>query len=451
MSLKAEHWKCALVYGLGISGKAAARLLRSRAVEVVGMDRRAAEDLELGDLASDPGVELHLGEEPELLPAGVDALVISPGVPPGQPLLLAARQAGLPIVAEVELASWYLSGPIVGITGSNGKSTTTALTGELLRASGFDVEVCGNIGLPLSACVEGEAGRIFVTELSSFQLEGIDGLRPRAAGLLNLAADHLDWHGGEDAYFAAKKAIFRNQTADDSAVLNADDSRVAAIETEAHRRAFSRTAPVQDGCYVEGDIVVEVAPGEAPRALFSCDDLALEGEHNLENAMAAALLSRAMGADGSAFPAALALFRGLPHRVEQVGDRLGVKWIDDSKATNFAATLRSLDAFPDRSVHLILGGRNKGGDAALLAEVAGRKVKRIYLVGEAAEDFRSALAGIVPCEMAVHLPQAVDSAARRAVEGDVVLLSPACASFDQYRNFNERGDHFQQLVGALNG
>lgn len=167
--------------------------------------------------------------------------------------------------------------------------------------------------------------------------------------------------------------------------------------------------------------------------------------------MAAALLSRAMGADGSAFPAALALFRGLPHRVEQVGDRLGVKWIDDSKATNFAATLRSLDAFPDRSVHLILGGRNKGGDAALLAEVAGRKVKRIYLVGEAAEDFRSALAGIVPCEMAVHLPQAVDSAARRAVEGDVVLLSPACASFDQYRNFNERGDHFQQLVGALNG
>lgn len=449
--MKAEHWKRALVYGLGISGKAAARLLRSRAVEVVGMDRRAAEDLELGDLASDPGVELHLGEEPELLPAGVDALVISPGVPPGQPLLQAARQAGLPIVAEVELASWYLSGPIVGITGSNGKSTTTALTGELLRASGFDVEVCGNIGLPLSACVEGEAGRIFVTELSSFQLEGIDSLRPKAAGLLNLAADHLDWHGGEDAYLAAKKAIFRNQTADDSAVLNADDSRVAAIETEAHRRAFSRTAPVQDGCYVEGDIVVEVAPGEAPRALFSCDDLALEGEHNLENAMAAALLSRAMGADGSAFPAALALFRGLPHRVEQVGDRLGVKWIDDSKATNFAATLRSLDAFPDHSVHLILGGRNKGGDAALLAEVAGRKVKRIYLVGEAAEDFRSALAGVVPCEMAVHLPQAVDSAARRAVEGDVVLLSPACASFDQYRNFNERGDHFQQLVGALNG
>jgi UDP-N-acetylmuramoylalanine--D-glutamate ligase len=449
--LEAENWNRALVYGLGISGKAAARLLRTRGVEVVGVDRRAAEDLELGDLVSDPGVELHLDEEPELLPAGVDAVVISPGVPPGQPLLQAARQAGLPAVAEVELASWYLNGPVVGITGSNGKSTTTSLTGELLRASGFNVEVCGNIGLPLSACVDGKAGRIFVTELSSFQLEGIEGLRPRAAGLLNLAADHLDWHGGEDSYFAAKKAIFRNQTADDSAVLNGDDSRVAALDVEAHRRVFSCAAPVQDGCYVEGDTVVEVAPGEAPRALFSRDDLALEGEHNLENAMAAALLSRAMGADESTFPAALKLFRGLPHRVEAVGDRQGVQWIDDSKATNFAATLRSLDGFPDHSVHLILGGRNKGGDAASLAGVAGRKVKRIYLVGEAAEGFRRVLAGIAPCEMAGDLPRAVDSAARRAVDGDVVLLSPACASFDQYRSFNERGDHFQQLVEALNG
>lgn len=451
MSLEAENWQRALVYGLGISGKAAARLLRSRGVAVVGVDRRSFQDLDLGDLADDPGVELHLGQEFERLPIGVDAVVISPGVPPDQPLLQAARRAGLPVVAEVELASWYLSGPVVGITGSNGKSTTTALTGDLLRASGFDVEVCGNIGLPLSACVEGEAGRIFVTELSSFQLEGIDRFRPRAAGLLNLADDHLDWHGNQDAYFAAKKAIFRNQTADDSAVLNADDSRVEALEVEAHRRLFSRTAPVADGCYIEGDIVVEVVPGEAPRALFSRDDLTLEGEHNLENAMAAALLSRAMGADGSAFPAALALFRGLPHRVEQVGERRGVKWIDDSKATNFAATLRSLEGYPDGSVHLILGGRNKGGDAAELSEIAGRKVKRVYLVGEAAEDFGRVLAGSVPCEIAGDLDQAVELAARKVVEGDVVLLSPACASFDQYRDFNQRGDHFQQLVEGLHG
>ena len=449
--MAAEHWKRVLVYGLGVSGQAAARLLRSRGIEVVGLDRRPAEALELGGLESDPGVELHLGREPESLPVGLDAMVISPGIPPGRPLVRAAQQAGLPVVAEVELASWYLTGPVVGITGSNGKSTTTALTGELLRASGFEVEVCGNIGLPLSACVDGDAGRIFVTELSSFQLESIDRLRPRAAALLNLAADHLDWHGGEDSYFAAKKAIFRNQTPEDSAVLNADDSRVAVTETEGHRRAFSRLAPVSDGCYVEGDIVVEVTPGEPPRALFNCDDLALEGEHNLENAMAAALLSRAMGADGEAFAGVLARFRGLPHRVEQVADRQGVKWIDDSKATNFAATLRSLDGFPDSSVHLILGGRNKGGDAASLAEVAARKVKRIYLVGEAAEEFHAALAGIVPCELAVSLPPAVVSASRRAVEGEVVLLSPACASFDQYQSFNERGDHFQDLVEALNG
>ena len=451
MSLEADNWTRALVYGLGISGKAAARLLRSRGVEVVGVDRRAAEELNLGQLADDPGVELHLGREPEVIPGGVDAVVVSPGVPPGQSLLKAARLAGLPVVAEVELASWYLSGPIVGITGSNGKSTTTALTGELLRASGFDVEVCGNIGHPLSACVEGEAGRIFVTELSSFQLEGIDRLRPQAASLLNLADDHLDWHGGQEAYFKAKKAIFRNQTAEDSAVLNADDPRVANLDVEAQRRLFSSTTAVEDGCYLDGDTVVEVAPGEAPKALFSWDDLALEGEHNLENAMAAALLSRAVGADGSAFPAALALFKGLPHRVEEVAGRQGVKWIDDSKATNFAATRRSLEGFPDGRVHLILGGRNKGGDAAVLAGVAASKVKRAYLVGEAAEELASLLADVVPCEMTGDLSRAVESAARRAVQGDVVLLSPACASFDQYRSFNERGDHFQDLVGALNG
>ena len=449
--MQSENWKRALVYGLGVSGKAAARLLRSEGVAVVGVDRRAAEELELGDLGRDPDVELLLGRELEVIPGGVDAVVVSPGVPPSRPLLEAAKRAGLPVVAEVELASWYLSGPIVGITGSNGKSTTTALTGELLRASGFDVEVCGNIGLPLSACVEGEAGRIFVTELSSFQLQGIDTLRPRAASLLNLAADHLDWHGGQEAYFAAKRAIFRNQTVDDCAVLNADDSKVAGLDVVAQRRLFSRTMPVDDGCYLDGDIVVETVPGETPRELFSREDLSLEGEHNLENAMAAALLSRAMGADGAAFPAALALFRGLPHRVEEVGGPLGVRWIDDSKATNFAATLRSLGGLPDGRVHLILGGRNKGGDAAALREVAARKVKRAYLVGEAAEELGRALAGIVPCEMMGDLSRAVGAAARVAVEGDVVLLSPACASFDQYRNFNERGDHFQELVGALSG
>lgn len=451
MRTSADKWQRALVYGLGISGKAAARLLRSRGVEVVGVDRRRVEDLELGDLMGDPGVDLHTGQEMESLPSGLDAVVVSPGVPPTRPLLEAARQAQLPLVAEVELASWYLAGPIVGITGSNGKSTTTALTGALLRASGFEVEVCGNIGLPLSACVGRDEDRIYVTELSSFQLQGIDRLRPRAACLLNLAPDHLDWHHDKAGYFAAKRAIFRNQTAQDAAVLNADDPRVADLSLVADRRFFSRIAPVEHGCYLEGDVVVEVAPGETPQALFSRADLELEGEHNVENAMAAALLSRAMGADGSAFPRALAAFRGLPHRVEQIEDRHGVKWIDDSKATNIAATSRSLEGYPDHSVHLILGGRNKGGDPGELAELLDRKVKRIYLVGEAADEFDKALAGIVPLELAGDLTRAVESAARRALDGDFVLLSPACASFDQYRNFSERGDHFQYLVEALHG
>ena len=445
------EWQRALVYGLGISGCAASRLLRSHGVEVVGVDCRPLEELELDGLEEDPGVELLLGSDPPQVPAGVDGVVVSPGVPLDRPLVRKARVAGIPVVAEVELGFLFANGPVIGITGSNGKSTTTALTGALLEASGFRVEVCGNIGRPLSACVEGGEERIFVTELSSFQLEAIDTFRPQAAALLNLTADHLDRHRDLALYAAAKRALFQNQRESDVAVLNADDPRVAAVEVRARRRYFSRRRPVEDGCFLEGDSVVEAAPGHEALEIFRRSDLALSGPHNLENAMAAALLTRAVGGAPGGMRPALTAFGGLPHRLERVLERAGVSWFDDSKGTNVAAAAKSLEGFPEGTVHLILGGRSKKGDPSELEAVVRRKARRLYLIGEAAEEFYEALGEVVPSEISGELERAVASAAARARPGEAVVLSPACASFDQYRNFVARGRHFQSLVRALDG
>jgi UDP-N-acetylmuramoylalanine--D-glutamate ligase len=439
-------WRRALVYGLGLSGRAAARLLRARGVAVLAADRRPSQELDLGELAADSGVELALGVEPRELPPGVDLLVVSPGVPLDRPLVAAARRRRLPIVAEVELAFRCLDGPVLGITGSNGKSTTTALTGALLEACGYAVEVCGNIGRPLADCVAGHPGRLFVTELSSFQLEAVSRFRPRAAALLNISADHLDRHADVGLYAAAKRALFARQCGGDVAVLNADDPLLAELALTARRRWFSRRGPVADGCYLDGERVVEVAPGQPPAELFRRRDLQLAGEHNLENAMAAVLLARAAGAARAALRAGLAAFRGLPHRLERVATIDGVDWYNDSKATNLSAAARSLEGFAAGSVHLILGGRHKGADPRQIAEVVRRKAARLYLIGEAAELFRDALGGATPYQMSGDLETAMAAAGATARPGQAVLLSPACASFDQYDNFEQRGDEFRRLA-----
>ena len=441
-------WRRALVYGLGLSGRAATRLLRARGVTVVAADRRPRGELDVDELVADPGVELALGSEPRELPRDLDLLVLSPGVPLDRPLVAAARRLRLPVMAEVELAFRCLDGPVLGITGSNGKSTTTALTGALLEACGYAVEVCGNIGRPLSDCVAGDAGRLFVTELSSFQLETVSRLRPRAAALLNISADHLDRHADFGLYAAAKRALFARQTGGDVAVLNADDPAVAELALAAHRRWFSRRGPVADGCYLEGERVVEVAPGRPPAELFHRHDLPLAGEHNLENAMAAALLARAAGAAPERLRAGLASFRGLPHRLEKVATIDGVDWYNDSKATNLSATARSLEGFADGSVHLILGGRHKGADPRQIAEPVWRKAAQLYLIGEAAELFRDALGGATPYEMSGDLANAMTLAGAAARPAESVVLSPACASFDQYTNFERRGDEFRRLALA---
>lgn len=445
------EWRKALVYGLGASGSSAARLLNRQGVEVVAVDRRERDQLDLGELDRTAGVELQLGSEPMTLPAGVDGIVVSPGVPVDRPLLTSARAAGVPVIGEIELASIFLDGEILAITGSNGKSTTTALTGALLESAGFDVEVCGNIGVPLSSRLDGPPGRVFVVEVSSFQLESVATLHPRVAALLNLSPDHLDRHGSFQRYLEAKTRIFARQTPIDIAVLNADDPWVRDVGVVARRRQFSRRAVPADGCYVDGETVVEVDPNGGSLELFECGEVPLVGDHNLENAMAAALMARSIGAGSEGFASALSEFRGLPHRMELVAEIDGVSWLNDSKGTNVGATLKSLAGFDERTVHLILGGRAKGADLSALAGEVARKASRVYLIGEAAESIGSILLPGVAHEYSGDLEHAVRSAAARALEGETVLLSPACASFDQYDSFAHRGEHFRDLVQSLLG
>ncbi len=447
-----KPWQRVAVYGLGLSGRAAIELLRRRDVRVVACDDRPREAIELGDLENDPGIELCL--EASVQPpqaVDLDGIVTSPGVSPERPLFVAARQAGVPIIAEVELAFELLDGEVAGITGSNGKSTTTALAGAMLAAAGRRVEVCGNIGEALSSRVEGESGRVFVVELSSFQLETVDRFHPASAALLNLSEDHLDRHVDLESYLAIKAAIFARQTHLDLAVLNADDPSVANLDVPSHRRFFSSLGLVEDGCYLIGDSVMEVSPGVEATRLFKRSDVPLPGSHNLENAMAAALLARAHGAAPRDIVAGMKAFRGLPHRLERVADRGGVIWYDDSKGTNLAATMRSLEGFANNNVHLILGGQFKGGDLAPLQKLVAQKARQVYLIGEAAPLFARALGDEVPVESVGTLANAVALAAKDAKSGEVVLLSPACASFDQFDNFAQRGRVFQRLVRALDG
>lgn len=440
-----------LVYGLGMSGRAAAKMLIERGVSVVAVDSK--QDVDVSDFSDK--FELWPGGEPSELPplaGGFDGVVVSPGVPMDKPLLVDARRKGVPVIAEVELAAPFISGPVVGITGSNGKSTTTALTGAMLKAAGHKVEVCGNIGDPLVGKIEGQVGRVFVVELSSFQIEGIVTLKPRAAALLNLAEDHLDRYGSMAAYGAAKKRLFSNQDAAGIAVLNADDPETVNVETQARKRFFSRRGRVEDGCYAHDGRVIEVTPGEPDVDLFLASDVPLAGVQNLENAMAAALLARAIGAEPAELRTGLIGFKGLPHRMERVGEKDGVVWYNDSKGTNPAATAKSLEGFEDGKVHLILGGRNKGADLASLTPIVRQKVRRAYLIGESAGDFEKALGNAVPFEHSETMERAVQSAARLARAGEAVVLSPACASFDQFRNFVHRGEVFEALVRkALGG
>jgi UDP-N-acetylmuramoylalanine--D-glutamate ligase len=443
--------KRVVVIGLARSGEAACRLLLKQGAAVVGTDRRGEREVgaDLCSLEHD-GVSLELGEQYLRSVFSADVVVVSPGVDLREPLLQRVRKAGIPLIGEVELAYRCSEATFIGITGTNGKSTTTTLIGAMLQQDGLSSYVAGNIGTPLcrvAPCLA--AGEFVVTELSSFQLETIEAFRPRVALLLNLAPDHLDRYDQVEDYYRAKARIFENQQRSDFAIINADDPLVLQVSALAcgRRIAFSRTRPLETGAYVEGDQLMLALDGMR-EVMCRVSELKIQGVHNLENALAAGLAAAAAGVPATAIRMALTSFEGLEHRLEFVAEIGGVRYVNDSKGTNVGAVVRSLESFTNPVV-LIAGGRDKHGDFAPLLPLVRERVKRLILIGEAAGTLRRTLASACPTEEALSLEEAVQRAAAAASPGEVVLLSPACASFDMFADFEERGRVFKAAVQEL--
>ncbi|HEY5658699.1 MAG TPA: UDP-N-acetylmuramoyl-L-alanine--D-glutamate ligase [Myxococcota bacterium] len=433
----------ALVLGLGLSGRSAAAFCAARGALVVAADERPARELEALD-ALEGIAELVLGSAfPD--PADFDLVVPSPGIPPAR-----YRERARRVWGDVELAYRALSIPIVAVTGTNGKSTTTALVALMLRAAGLRAAAAGNIGTPALDLV-GAALDVGVLEISSFQLETIDAFRPAVAVILNLTPDHVDRHGSFEAYVAAKARALAGQRAEDTAILNFDDPAVRALADTAPARVvpFRTRGPLQHGAWLDAGCVA-LRLGDAPVQRLSLDGLRLTGAHNRENALAALCAAACAGADPEKALYALTTFEGLPHRTQVVARRGDVLFIDDSKATNPGAALSSLASF-DAPLVWIAGGRAKGIDLTPLAEAAGRRVRAAVLLGEAAGQLERALAGRVPTCVVGSIEDAVRRAAEFARPGDLVLLAPGCSSLDQFRNYEERGRRFRAAAESLPG
>ncbi len=436
----------ALVVGLGVSGVAAAALLTRQGFAVTVNDRGSASELASRLAALPRGVATVLGGHPLELAAATDLVVVSPGIPWELPLLAAARRRGAEVIGEVELAARALAGvPLVGVTGSNGKTTVTSLIGDILRAGGLRVGVGGNIGTAASELALAGGWDAVVRELSAFQLEACTTLAPRVAVLLNVSPDHLDRHPDMTSYLAAKARIFARQGADDVAVLNADDPAVAGLAPPSRAVRFSLADRSATAHLDGGTLVLEGAP------LLPRDQLPLLGDHNVANALAAALAARGLGVEPRVIAGALRAFRALPHRHQLVAEGAGVRWVDDSKGTNLGATAAGVAGYPPGTVHLVLGGLGKGQDFRELRPAVAGRIARAYLIGEAATEIAAALEGCAPLETCGTLAEAVRRAAARARPGDTVLLSPACASFDQFANYAHRGDEFARLARAAVG
>jgi UDP-N-acetylmuramoylalanine--D-glutamate ligase len=443
--------KRVLVVGLGRSGIAAAQLCAARGARVTVTDKRDAGAL-AGALAGLPAaVARELGGHRRDTFTSAELIVLSPGVP-DIPELAAARAVGVAITGELELASRFVSSTLIAITGTNGKSTTTTLVGEMMQATGRPTFVGGNLGEPLAEAVgtpAAAAGGVCVVETSSFQLETADTFHPHVAVLLNITADHLDRHPDMDGYAAAKARIFANQTTSDYAVVNADDPLAMRVsEGIASRRVcFSVVREIPEGGHLAGDALVLRLPGLAPER-FGAHLPSLTGRHNQANALAALLASRLAGASYQDVHVGLHAFRPLAHRMELVADAGGIHYYDDSKGTNVGAVVASLDGFPRRIV-LIAGGRDKGGDYAPMAVVLGRVGRAVVLIGEAADKMQAALTGVLPVERAATMDDAVEAARRLAQPGDAVVLSPGCSSFDMFRDYNHRAEVFRAAVARV--
>jgi UDP-N-acetylmuramoylalanine--D-glutamate ligase len=442
--------KQVLVVGLARTGIATALFCAERGARVTATEARP--ETEIAEAAAKlraAGVVLELGgHRPETF-VRQDLIVPSPGVPPTLPPLAAARAIGVPVWSEIELAWRFLRGRLICITGSNGKTTTTALIGHILETAGLPVQVAGNIGTPLISRVDLSSDAGFtVVEASSFQLESISAFRPDIAVLLNVTPDHLDRHGSIEAYGKTKARMFENQTADDAAIINAEDA-VAPQYAPTGPRVFwfSRLKRVASGCYLRDNEIVFRCDG-VESVLLERGVIGLRGSHNIENVLAAAAAAKLAGVEPAAISEGVRTFAGVEHRIEYVATISGVDYFNDSKATNVDATLKALDAFPG-NVLVILGGKDKGCDYRILRQALRGHARMALLIGSAAEKIEKQLEGVVPVERAETLARAVQAAAKRAQPGDTVLLAPACASFDQFESYEHRGRVFKQLVREL--
>ena len=443
--------KRVLVVGLGRSGVASALFLKSRGALVTVSDAKSEDQLreEIPALL-DQGIAVETGGHGERTFHNQDLIVVSPGVPVDAEPIMQARALGQSVVGEIELASEFIAGKVVAITGSNGKTTTTTLTGEIFAAGGLKTLVGGNIGTPAISLVDQATPEsVTVLEVSSFQLETVRTFHPNIAVVLNVTPDHLDRHRTLSAYVDAKARIFENQQSDDFAVLNADDPTCVELggRTRAHVFWFSRKKEVETGaCVGNGQIMfrrdgskVEVIP---------VSEIPLKGAHNLENVLAAICCGALLGCDAGKIRAAVRNFKAVEHRLEYVTTIRGVEYYNDSKATNVDATIKALESFP-AGVHLILGGKDKGSDYTVLNELLRQRVKRVYTIGTAAEKIQSQIKDAAEVVAAGTLDSAVKQAAASAQPGEVVLLAPACASFDQFHNYEHRGRVFKELVRGL--
>jgi UDP-N-acetylmuramoylalanine--D-glutamate ligase len=443
--------KRVLVVGLGKSGVASSLFLQSRGARVTVSDEKSQDQLrnEIPALL-DKGIVVETGKHGERTFRDQDLIVVSPGVPNNVPALLNARKQGTPIIGEIELAARYLQGRVIAITGSNGKTTTTTLTGEVIAAGGFQSLVGGNIGTPAITFVDQSSPSTWVVlEISSFQLETVETFCPHIAAILNVTPDHLDRHGSMDAYIAAKARIFENQTSKGFGVLNMDDPTCVALAQSLKPQLywFSRKVEVDRGAFVRNrKIIFTDAGGE--REVMPVDEITLKGAHNLENVLAAVTMGSLAGVEPAKIRRAVKDFKAVEHRLEYTATIHGVQYFNDSKATNVDATIKALESFPGE-VHLILGGKDKGSDYSVLNELLRSRVKRVYTIGAAAQKIESQIAGATEITSAGTLDQAVRKASEFAQPGDIVLLAPACASFDQFQSYEHRGRAFKEAVHAL--
>ncbi|MBN2408402.1 MAG: UDP-N-acetylmuramoyl-L-alanine--D-glutamate ligase [Candidatus Aminicenantes bacterium] len=442
--------KNVLIVGFGKTGEALAGFLLRRGARVTVSEIR--EEAALGRKAAlwkRRSVLFETGRHLPLTFLKADLIIPSPGAA-ALPEIRAAEKAGVPVLSEIELAARFLKGRIVGITGTNGKSTTVTLAHKILKEAGYPSRLAGNIGTPLISWVEkSRDNHIHITEISSFQLEHIDTFRPSVSVFLNLSQNHLDWHGTFEEYSRAKKRLVLNQGPDDIAILNADDRLVGGLAGRVRARVylFSRRRPVRRGGFLKDGWII-LRDGDKEKTLMRAGEIPLPGLHNLENVLAAALVGWILGADVRTMRSSIRTFSGLEHRLENVLSVGGVEFINDSKATTVDATIKALQSY-DRGTVLILGGRDKGADFRLLRRPLKKTVKQVVLLGESADKIATALRGIVPSAKAVSMGEAVRLAFAAAGRGDIVLLAPACTSFDMFRNFEARGRAFKREVRKL--